>query len=367
MADIFDIQDEVAQAITAALNVTLAGEDVLARDRPTQNLEAYNAYLEGLSFVGGDLRSLRLSLSRFDYAVALDPTFVDAWVARAEAAYMMVGDSRAAGSESLERARAYILDALALDPDEPYMRALEAGSRLGDDYDWYNEMVVYDEAILVVPADVRSPSAQLWSLVEAGYWAEALGMGEKIVALDPLSPLVNTRYGAALYANGQLDAARQQFTMAVDRGFEEASYFYFVDRLLDNDPEGAIAIYDTIGKVEKKDMSAVRTLVEAEFRGENVDRNLAATLNIGVGIVPLISLGRGRLDAFYDDLLAMEMGDAFTVADTLTYVAMAFPQTGITAHPRFLELAESMQMIGVWEKRGAPDMCTKEADTWVCE
>lgn len=367
MADIFDIQDEVARAITEALQVTLGGEDGPARVRPTDNLDAYNAYLEGLSFQGFDLKTYRLALSRFEEAIAHDPTFINAWVARAHTAYVMIVNENRAQSESLARARAYVLDAVALDPNRPYVRALETATRDVDDYDWYEDMVANDAAMAADPTDLRPYGNLFWSLVEAGYRVEALELADHMIGLEPLARLAIMRHGEALYANGQTDAARQQMEKAVILGVEEASYFYFVDRLLDNDPEGAIAVFSAIEQAGSKDLSAIRTLVKADFRGDALDAELAATVDVGVSIIPLLNLGRGRLDAFMDELLAGRLDEAYNPADTLALVAMAFPQSGFTTHPRFLEFAEGLGMTGVWDKRGPPDMCSKETGDWVCE
>ena len=69
MADIFDIQDEVANAITDALKLHLAP----ASDRPTNNSEAYALHLEVLAqldFIDEDYPDL---IDLLDRAIRLDP------------------------------------------------------------------------------------------------------------------------------------------------------------------------------------------------------------------------------------------------------------------------------------------------------
>ena len=43
------------------------------------------------------------------------------------------------------------------------------------------------------------------------------------------------------------------------------------------------------------------------------------------------------------------------------------PQSGLTAHPRLLDVAEGMGYLDLWDQRGPPDFCEKVDDQWVCE
>jgi len=75
MSDVFAIQDEIAQAIAAALQVTLSGESVTVR-RYTPKLPAYEAYLKALYYTQR-LTPESMSRSRdcFEEAILLDPEF----------------------------------------------------------------------------------------------------------------------------------------------------------------------------------------------------------------------------------------------------------------------------------------------------
>lgn len=366
LVDIFDIQDEVAKSITDALQVTLSGDEVAARDRPTDNLEAYAVYLEGLAVQQATLQSSRISLARFAEAVALDPDFSEAWVARAVAAYNQTLFANRAPSEGMERAHSYILDALEVDPDSAFLKAAEVASR-DDGYDWYEDVVAFDNAMKTEPSNIQQKTWQIWSLVEAGYYKKALTVGEAMNAIEPLHPVVLSRYGSALYANGQQELARELWTKSVDAGNIEAATFYVVDLLSQGDGDSVIQLFETIGRIHGEDYSAIRTLVEAEFNGEELDPELAARFELGLDIRALFDLGRGRLDKFMDDLVALDMNSALSVSDILIYTMMTFPETDITTHPRFMEVAIKMEMVDLWERYGPPDMCSKETGEWVCQ
>ncbi len=76
--DIFKLQDDLAQAILKALQVNLNGAAPasVALAPPTQNIEAYDLYLQGESgMLVGDH-----GLARYQRALALDPKFARAYV-----------------------------------------------------------------------------------------------------------------------------------------------------------------------------------------------------------------------------------------------------------------------------------------------
>ena len=81
--DLFDIQAELAVAIADQMKTALSPKDrAVIDDVPTQNTEAYNAYLRGLKFDeegGPDGLKWEQSMAAFEEAVRLDPDFGLAW------------------------------------------------------------------------------------------------------------------------------------------------------------------------------------------------------------------------------------------------------------------------------------------------
>jgi TolB-like protein/Flp pilus assembly protein TadD len=81
--DIFGVEGEVAGAIAEQLKATLSGSEKQELNaKPTNNTEAYDAYLRGLVFEGGvaDFKNSVLnSVKEFEEAVRLDPGFALAW------------------------------------------------------------------------------------------------------------------------------------------------------------------------------------------------------------------------------------------------------------------------------------------------
>jgi serine/threonine protein kinase/cytochrome c-type biogenesis protein CcmH/NrfG len=77
MKDVFEVQDEIAQKIAAALRITLSPQEQQALSaKPTEDLQAYDLYLRGRNYARRVGRQdLQFSLQMYENAVALDPQF----------------------------------------------------------------------------------------------------------------------------------------------------------------------------------------------------------------------------------------------------------------------------------------------------
>jgi len=80
LTDVFAIQDEIAANVVDALRVTLLGEEGKTIDHGTENLKAYNLYLQALYFAdrtsAENLAKARDSLKQ---AIELDPEYARAY------------------------------------------------------------------------------------------------------------------------------------------------------------------------------------------------------------------------------------------------------------------------------------------------
>ena len=81
--NIFDLQGQVAAAVAQALQAKLTGaEQAALRQTPTNNPDAYDAYLRGIVYSerpGWDVQNVFEAIRSFRKAVTLDPAFALAW------------------------------------------------------------------------------------------------------------------------------------------------------------------------------------------------------------------------------------------------------------------------------------------------
>jgi tetratricopeptide (TPR) repeat protein len=190
LTDIFSVESEIAKGIAESLQAKLTGrEEQALAVKPTNNLEAYDAYLRGLAF---DTRShytidaLRKAISFFERAVQLDPNFALAWarLSRGHAALYFVpgGDITAARRAGAKKA---LENAQKLQPSSP-----ETQLALG--YYQYHVLRDYELAKTtfglvgkMLPGSSEVPAALALVAQREGHWDESIVYSEQALALDP--------------------------------------------------------------------------------------------------------------------------------------------------------------------------------------
>ena len=177
MKHVFDVQDDIAKNIVAALELTLRPEAARPLLPLTTNLEAYDLYLQGLSVArrAASQQDLGEAITLFERAVAADPQFALAHASLGES-YRGMSFDYDPQREWEDKAYAEVLKALTLDPNraEPYYargllawtlshgfpheaaaadlrRALEINPNLADAHWWlgllYNHVGLLDRAL----------------------------------------------------------------------------------------------------------------------------------------------------------------------------------------------------------------------------
>ena len=122
LTDIFGVESEIAKGIAESLQAELTGhEEQALAVRPTNNPEAYDAYLRGLAFGARGIHStdaLREAIDFYDRAVRFDPNFALAWarLSRAHALFWFRRDRTAARRDAAKKA---LKNAQKLQPNSP--------------------------------------------------------------------------------------------------------------------------------------------------------------------------------------------------------------------------------------------------------
>jgi TolB-like protein/tetratricopeptide (TPR) repeat protein len=127
MQDVFEVQDEIARKIAAALRITLTPQerDAIAA-KPTANLQAYDLYLRGKSYSRRLTRQdLQFALQMFENAVGEDQKFALAWAALANVCSLYFVNFEREASW-MERATAAAQLASSLQPELPEVQVSEA-------------------------------------------------------------------------------------------------------------------------------------------------------------------------------------------------------------------------------------------------
>jgi len=127
LKDVFEVQDEIAQKIAAALRIQLSPQEQEAlAAKPTDNLQAYDLYLRGRSYARRLTRQdLEFALQMYENAVTQDSNFALAFAAIANVcAYYHAHYARE--DVWIHRARAAAERAMELQPDVPEVMVAQA-------------------------------------------------------------------------------------------------------------------------------------------------------------------------------------------------------------------------------------------------
>ena len=218
--DIFAVQDEIAQAIVEALQLTLTvADNQRLRTHSTTNVEAYNKYLLGRHL--WNLRtpqSLQSAVNSFREAVDLDSGYDQAWAALAET-YAIIPEYRAGSiNEYIPLAREAVAKALAINPKSA--RALSASGyfKAYYDFDWEGANADLKRAVMLEPGYANAHQWYGEILCQQGYLEEALEQLQLARKADPLSVVVRHVPGYFLLWNFRLEEAEKHYMDALALG-----------------------------------------------------------------------------------------------------------------------------------------------------
>jgi TolB-like protein/DNA-binding winged helix-turn-helix (wHTH) protein/Flp pilus assembly protein TadD len=208
---IFAAQDEIARAVTEALQVKLlsAGNAEVSASSRSTNPEAYQAYLQGQYFAarGQDKEDLNKALSYADQAIKLDAKYAPAWAQRSQVLERLARVSLIDSADGFRRARESAEKAIGLDAGSATGYMTLALVQIDHDWDWEGADASLKKAALFAPgsAAVLGDRAHLARIL--GRVEEAVGLYEKAIALDPLRANYHLALGYELYVAGRYQQA----------------------------------------------------------------------------------------------------------------------------------------------------------------
>src|SRR5881409_3645053 len=199
LTDIFSVESEVAKAIAEQLRAKLTGqEEQVITAKPTDNPQAYDAYLRGLAYTLKAANTPANSLGAQKYlkeAVRLDPKFALAWA--------LLSYTDAVGYITLtlqptvalrEEARQAAEIALTLQP-----KLGEAVLAKGQYYyaclkDYDTAVRYFEEARQLLPNSSRIPESLAYVARRRGQWDKSEAYFNEVERLDPRNVSVLTQH-----------------------------------------------------------------------------------------------------------------------------------------------------------------------------
>jgi serine/threonine-protein kinase len=282
LTDVFELQDEISEEIVQTVKGKFASTDQMpALPHPTENLEAYNAYLRGRFFWNRRTQSgLRKGIEFFQQAIEADPLYSRAHAGLADS-YVIQG---VYGGEPprnvMPKARAAALEALRLDPSLAEAHTSLACVQAVFDWDWNTAENGFRRAIELDP---DYATARQWYamnlLTPRRRFDEAHEQLEKAQELEPLSTVISTSRGLLELYRGNLDLAVeiQLKTLELDPNFAIAHYFLGITYEARGSFEDAIAELETSRGLSRESNEILAALAATRARSGDLDRAKSLT------------------------------------------------------------------------------------------
>jgi TolB-like protein len=365
LTDIFAVQEEIAKAIAVALQHEFGFESsrVVTVSAPTQDLKAYELYLEGrtLFYQRGD--ALLQARANLEQAVGRDPQFAEAWATLAATLHVSPSyrleldpvETARLAEQAAERARA-LDDSLAV----PYA---VLGAIKGESDGIQGER-------LLTAAIERNPNdstAWLWRgilLARAGRVRGSLEDFRRAQEIDPGVGITNGWLGSALMDAGRFDEAEHYVQRSLALGWRAGSWYLGHLGLARGDLQAAnqhfghwmssIEASLSSGDVNRQVAGLIKDAVGdpgrvADIAGRVLDGRLPVGQSGWGGVV--LSLGAPKA------AIALERSPSLAVDSTFFQNVWHPGVRAIAEDPEFVILAEEHGLMAYWEAAGFPDGC----------
>jgi len=347
LENIFAVQEEIAEAIAAALQLQLSGADRQGMAaHSTDNVEAYNKYLLGRYLWNQRTpESLQLAAQHLRDAVAMDPDYDQAWAALADT-YMTIPDYFAGTAvEYVPLAREAIKTALEINPDSADALGASGSLKATFDHDWEGAERDFLRSLAVAPgnATVRQWYGEV--LNQQGRLDEALEQLRLARQADPMSKIVRHVPGYFLLWALRFDEAEVHYKDALELGHPSRWTFHNLDFLntlrgdYDEARRWAIQLAELEGFDPAADLARIDAVENPELKEHALELlRQRQDLNDGAFGKPLHYAALGEFDAALASLeAAYQAGDGSS--SSMGYMRVYDP---LRENPRFQAMLKEM-------------------------
>jgi tetratricopeptide (TPR) repeat protein len=220
LTDIFSVESEIAIRIAERLQAKLSGHEQQALAvSPTNNPEAYDAYLHGLVFearsnYSGD--ALFKAIDFYGLAVQLDPNFALAWARLSGAnalVYFLRNDTTVARRDEAKRA---LENAQKLQPESPETLLFLGYYQYWVLRDYGLAKTTFERVSKMLPNNSEVLFALGAVAGREGNWDQSIAYWERGLAFDPRNPGLLTEVAFAYAVLRQFPAALKLYDQALD-------------------------------------------------------------------------------------------------------------------------------------------------------
>ncbi len=220
LSDIFSVETEISKGIAESLQAKLTGrEEQALATQPTNNPQAYDAYLRGLAFEARSNYSsdaLFKAIEFYDLAVRLDPNFALAWARLSGVHALLYSNRRDTTAARRDAAKEALENAQKLQPNTPETLLFTG---------YYQYWVLQDHGLAKatfgrVSKMLPGNSEVLYALAaiarSEGHWDESIAYWERGLALNPRNTALLTEVAFTYAALRQFPRAVKLYDRALD-------------------------------------------------------------------------------------------------------------------------------------------------------
>ena len=375
LKDVFELQETIARSITDKLQVILQGDQVKQLvEAPTKNTEAYTLYLQATQvFNRRDGVRFPAAIGQLEQALRLDPNFARAHSRLAAVQAVAANYDPAVHDSAAKAVEEHARLATKLDP-----RLAEPHAALGALYTRQRRFVkAFDTLQRALALDANDVTANFWYATlscTTGYLAKCDADLGRVLEIDPMMPNALSWRGREYVRTGDLAKAELLLRRSEDAGLAHAGlslgvladargnkaeaerYWALGNRpFLDDFPAGsaeiiAHGIYSDATTAKAKAIEVIDNYLAT--KPETVS---------AVAINALMRLGQAKRA-----LLLAERGITSNEAILLNPL---WDNDGrsVRTIPEFAGFARAIGLADLWDKRGPPDLCKKNAKgDYVC-
>ncbi len=276
--DVFEVQDEIANAVVQALQISLMGGPLTRQKGGTQNLEAYLLYLraakENSAYSAAALKEAR---KYAEQAIKLDPDFILAWTMLGFINVNLAQLRELPVRDGYERARELGQHALQLSPDLAEAHILLGYIHRTYDWDWAAAQSEARQGLALDPKVWYALQFNGQVAASIGDWDDAERYLRQVLVNDPLNPQTLWDLGTTLYRAGRFAAAETEYRKLIELvpDYAWARAYLAKTLLAEAKPEAALVMAEQeIDEANRLDMMPI--VLQAAGRRAEADEALKA-------------------------------------------------------------------------------------------
>ena len=220
LSDIFSVETEIAKGIAESLQAKLTGrEEQALAAKPTNNPQAYDAYLRGLAFEARSNYSseaLFKAIEFYDLAVRLDPNFALAWARLSGVHALLYSNRRDTTAARRDAAKEALENAQRLQPNSPETLLFTGYYQYWVLQDYGLAKATFGRVSKILPGNSEVLYALAAIARSEGHWDESVAYWERGLALNPRNTALLTEVAFTYAALRQFPKAEKLYDRALD-------------------------------------------------------------------------------------------------------------------------------------------------------